>query len=87
MNYADVKLGTWYPMGGMHEIVVAMQKLAESKGVHFEFNAGVKNFSFDNADITSVNTEKGNFDCEFVIGAADYHHMDQTLLPEKFSSY
>lgn len=87
MNYADVKLGTWYPMGGMHEIVIAMQKLAESKGVHFEFNAAVQNFTFDNANITSVNTEKGNFDCDFVVGAADYHHMDQTLLPEKFSSY
>ena len=24
MNYADIKLGTWYPEGGMHKIVEAL---------------------------------------------------------------
>jgi len=32
MNYADLVLGTWYPMSGMNEIVKAMVKLAESLG-------------------------------------------------------
>ena len=30
MNYADLALGTWYPMGGMNEIVKAMVKVAEN---------------------------------------------------------
>jgi phytoene desaturase len=29
MNYADLALGTWYPMGGMHEIIKAMVAVAE----------------------------------------------------------
>ena len=32
MNYADLKLGTWYPMGGMHKIVEGMVALAGRKG-------------------------------------------------------
>ena len=33
MNYADIALGTWYPMGGMHKIVEAMVQLAKELGV------------------------------------------------------
>lgn len=35
MNYADIVLGTWYPMGGMHKVIEAMVLLAEEKGVTF----------------------------------------------------
>ena len=33
MNYADMKLGTWYPMGGMHKIIEAFEKIAIENGV------------------------------------------------------
>ena len=33
MNYADLVLGTWYPMGGMHEIIKGMVSVAEESGV------------------------------------------------------
>ncbi len=32
MNYADLVLGTWYPTGGMNEIVRAMVKIAMEQG-------------------------------------------------------
>ena len=41
MNYADIKLGTWYPQGGMYEIVEGMFSLAEELGVKFYFNHNV----------------------------------------------
>ena len=44
MNYADIKLGTWYPEGGMHKIVESMVNLAEEKGVKFYTNEEVKNY-------------------------------------------
>ena len=28
MNYADISLGTWYPMGGMHKFIEAFEKIA-----------------------------------------------------------
>ena len=36
MNYADLVLGTWYPMGGMQKISEGMYKLALELGVKFE---------------------------------------------------
>jgi phytoene desaturase len=42
MNYADMALGTWYPKGGMYQVIDGMVKLARSVGVKFEFNADVQ---------------------------------------------
>ena len=33
MNYADMRLGTWYPKKGMFEVINAMVSLAEELGV------------------------------------------------------
>jgi phytoene desaturase len=41
MNYGDIKLGTWYPRGGMHKIVEAMYALALELGVQFSFSTNV----------------------------------------------
>ena len=41
MNYAGLKLGTWYPMGGFGKVIEAMEKIALQHGVVFHYNAGV----------------------------------------------
>ena len=33
MNYADFKLGTWYPKDGMYSVVKGMVRLAQENGV------------------------------------------------------
>jgi len=33
MNYADISLGTWYPMGGMFNIIEAFERIARENGV------------------------------------------------------
>ena len=40
MNYADIKLGAWYPVG-MYKVVDAMYKLATELGVQFCFDHNV----------------------------------------------
>ena len=47
MNYADLSLGTWYPQGGMHQIIKGMVSLAEELGVDFEYNAEVEKILVD----------------------------------------
>jgi len=49
MNYADIKLGTWYPQGGMYKIVEGMVSVAEELGVKFVFNS----------DVTEIKVEGG----------------------------
>ena len=48
MNYADIKLGTWYPMGGMYKIVEGMYQVALELGVEFRFNHEVTRIVLEN---------------------------------------
>ncbi|GGH09014.1 phytoene desaturase family protein [Pedobacter zeae] len=87
MNYADLVLGTWYPIGGMHKIVAAMQHIAESQGVKFIFDTEVTKIEVKNNLAEYVITNKGNFKSDFVVGNADYHHIDQHLFDTPYRNY
>src|SRR5690349_13086391 len=47
MNYADMALGTWYPMGGMFKVVDAMVRVAETQGVKIRFDHPVNGLESD----------------------------------------
>ena len=94
MNYADIKLGTWYPDAGMHEVVRGMQHLAEELGVRFEFNKDVQQLEIENGTIKKVwvkeqgeNESLSAYTADVVIGAADYHFIETKLLPAAYRSY
>ena len=88
MNYADLCLGTWYPMGGMHKIVEGMVRVAEEKGVELRLDEEVTGFSFkEDGTIGSIRTTKGEIHADVVIGGADYAHVDQQLLPKEKRNY
>ena len=87
MNYADLVLGTWYPMGGMHKIVAAMQKIGEEQGVKFVFNTDVKKIEVKNNIAEEIITDNGNYKTDFVIGNADYHYIEQHLLNKEYRNY
>jgi phytoene desaturase len=87
MNYADMALGTWYPMGGMGKIIEAMQRLAEEKGVKFLLNHEVQSFDYQGNKIVKVRTNQGELQAEAVVASADYAHIDQEILPPQFRNY
>lgn len=87
MNYADMVLGTWYPKGGMYQVVQGMVTLARDLGVRFRFNAEVTSISVkgNSVDAIQVNGERLAFD--YVVASADYHHVEQQLLPAEYRRY
>ena len=87
MNYADIVGGTWFPKGGMYSIVEGMFNLAKELGVNFKFNEKVTSFTFNTNKISKVNTENNSYEADVVLGGADYHHIETTLLPTNFQSY
>jgi phytoene desaturase len=87
MNYADMKLGTWYPMGGMYEIIKAMQAICIEQGVKFEFNQDITKFAVEESSIVNVQSKSKAFDSEIVVVSADYHHMEQHVLDEEYRMY
>ena len=87
MNFADIKLGTWFPEGGMYKIVEAMVELAKEKGVKFYTSEEVKKFSYVDKKISHVITTKKTYDVDFVVCSADYQHFDQNILEQKYKNY
>lgn len=87
MNYADMALGTWYPNGGIYEVVKALTQVATENGVQFEFGKEVEaiEVSGDKATGLKVNGKTVPFDC--IVAGADYHHVEQELLPPHLRRY
>ncbi|TNE56951.1 MAG: phytoene desaturase [Bacteroidetes bacterium] len=81
MNYADMALGTWYPMGGMYKIVEGMVSLATELGVRLELGQEVRHIAAADGMARVVVTHDGReYPADIVVGAADYHHIDTRLL-------
>jgi phytoene desaturase len=87
MNYADMALGTWYPMGGMHKIVEGMVKLAEEQGVKIRLGEEVQQIKASGGRARELITQNGTFLADVVVAGADYHHVDQQLLEPSLRNY
>ncbi len=91
MNYADIMMGTWYPMGGMYKIVEGMHKLAVEQGVQFEFGANVKKIHVENGAAKKLSYEKNGalheMEADVIVGGADYHFIETSLLEPAYRSY
>jgi phytoene desaturase len=87
MNYAEIALGTWYPMGGMHEIVKGMVAVAEEKGVKIKLNEPVTRILVEGGTAKKVITNKGEYNIDVVVGGADYHHIESKLLDTEHRNY
>ncbi|RXK59433.1 phytoene desaturase [Lacibacter luteus] len=87
MNYADVKLGTWFPVGGMYEVVKAMHSLAVALGVEFRFNSNVEEIKTLHGRATGVVVNDEYLEAEVVVSGADYHFTETKLLHHHDQSY
>lgn len=87
MNYADLIMGTWYPDGGMNSIAKALETIGLNHGVRYHYESNVTEITIENQRATGLiaNNEKYHFDG--IIAGADYHHVEQKLLPKKFRRY
>lgn len=98
MNYADIVLGTWYPMGGMHKVVSGIESLARALGVKIQLGADVTSIDVHHVDTKGVGTKGGTarsvtlrdgevHEADAVVCAADYHHSDTVLLAPEWRTY
>ena len=87
MNYSGLHQGTYYPIGGFHEIIVALSKLATEKGVVINYNSVVENISVSNNKVDNITVNGDQFEFDGVVAAADYHHVEQVLIDKKYRNY
>jgi phytoene desaturase len=87
MNYADMALGTWYPMGGMGSVVDGMQRVAKAQGVDLRTGVTVDRIVVEGGKATGVETSMGPLKADVIVAGADYHHVEQHLLAPEHRSY
>ena len=89
MTYADMSLGTWYPMGGMGKIVDAMVHVAQKLGVNIVTGKSVTSFRMDSRSraIGSVVAGGVEYKADLVVGSGDYHHIETQILESQWRGY
>ena len=87
MNYSALAQGTWYPAGGMHKIIEAMETLAKSLGVQFFTDTEVHKIVIGGDKVTALETNMGTYLTDGLIASADYHHVEQNLLDIPYRNY
>jgi phytoene desaturase len=87
MNYAGLKLGTWYPNGGFGKVIEAIVGLAQNAGATFHFDSPVEKLNVENSKVKSITVSGAEIDFDAVIASADYHHVEESLLPKAYRNY
>ncbi len=87
MNYADMSLGTWYPLGGMGKVIEAFVKIAQSQGVEIKTNSPVEKIEVKQGKATGVWVRGELLQADIVVSGADYEHTDQKLLEPPYRNY
>lgn len=87
MNYAGLKLGTWYPYGGFGSVIDAMMKVAQLNGAKIHLNATVDFINIEDNEVTSLFVNGEQISCEGVIASSDYEHTESKLIDEEYRNY
>ncbi|MCW3079327.1 phytoene desaturase family protein [Segetibacter sp.] len=87
MNYADIIGGTWFPKGGMYSVVEGIFEVAKELGVIFNFQKNVTKLKVNNGIVSRVITSDGDYEADVVIGSADYHFIETSLLETEYRGY
>jgi phytoene desaturase len=87
MNYAGLKLGTWYPQGGFGKIIESIARIAVDRGAKIRVDAPVEEILVDKGRTTGLRVKGENIFFDGVIAGADYQHVENKLLPEAYRNY
>jgi phytoene desaturase len=87
MNYAGLKLGTWYPQGGFGSVIDAMVKVAKKNGVTFHANSCVERIVIEQGKAKGIIVNGEEISCDALVASADYQHVEDKLLPKEYRNY
>ena len=79
MNYADISLGTWYPMGGMHKFVEAFEQIAKENGTTILTEQNVSGIKYTDRTLSHIVTNGADYPTDVLVSGADYRHTERVL--------
>jgi len=87
MNYAGLKVGTFYPMGGFSKITEAFKTIAMNHGVKFETSWPVDKIVVESGLAKQIHSGNKHIEIDAIVASADYHHVENSLLSSESRSY
>lgn len=87
MSYLDMKLGTFYPMGGIGAVVSALESLCKEHEVTILTGKEVTKIEVESGVAKKVHTTTGSYTADIVISNADYPFTETSLLDPKYTTY
>ncbi len=83
MTHVDMNVGVFYPMGGFYTIIEAIERLAKKHGAVVHTNSRVTKIATEKGKATGVYVGEIFYPADVVVGNADLHHIETTLLDAK----
>jgi phytoene desaturase len=74
-------------MGGFYSLVEGMVAVCKLQGVTFHPDANVTQINITKKQVTSLSVNGNQFNVDGIVGSADYHHIEQKLLPKEYKNY
>jgi phytoene desaturase len=87
MAYSGIKTGTFYPSGGFGNVIQGFVNLCKDQGVEFQNDVIVERINVKDNKARSISTSKGEFNFDYIVASADYHHVDGKLLEKEYQNY
>lgn len=87
MSHVDYVQGVYYPMGGLYEVVLALEKLAKELGVKIITNQSVNKILVENKKAIGVEVGKKKYLADIVVSNADYAFTETQLLSAEHQTY
>jgi len=88
MNHIDFSMGVFYPQGGLHTVIDALEGIARKHGADLRTNSPASAIEVKDGVVRGVRLASGEFlEADTVISNADVHHTDTALLPPEARMY
>lgn len=85
--HADLKLGIYYPIGGMYKIVQALETITKKYNVKILTNQEVRKVTIELDLIKEIYTKNNVYNGDIFIVNADYPFFETKILPENYQTY
>jgi phytoene desaturase len=87
MSHIDLKLGVFFPEGGMNGVARAMADLVDKRGGSLVYNHEVTSLTVVNGRVTEAVTPHGSFSADLVLNCGDYAWSETHLLEPRWQTY
>ncbi|MDR9419227.1 phytoene desaturase family protein [Gracilimonas sp.] len=85
--HVEINQGGFYVKGGLYKVAEALQKLAESLGVKFEFQSEINSISVNNKKAAGIELSNGScINSDIIISNSDATETITHLIPQEFLS-